>query len=104
MEGKCKITYSSGSSYEGEVKNGKLCGYGVFKYANGNVYSGEWEDNKQNGEGEFMFAGETAWESGDVYKGSFKNGKFHGFGHYQYKKFEKQYIGKAVQKFKSQFD
>ncbi|KAL4473619.1 hypothetical protein ABPG74_022483 [Tetrahymena malaccensis] len=92
MCGQGKFSYTSGGVYEGEVKDGKRHGKGKYRYANGNTYEGDWFENNQHGEGKFTYAVNNG-EGGDIYQGQFQKGKFEGFGHYYYKKSGKQYIG-----------
>ena len=37
--------------YEGDWKDDKACGYGVYKHFNGAKYEGEWLDDYQHGKG-----------------------------------------------------
>ena len=81
--GKGTVTYNSDSSryqdgtiYEGEWKDGKMHGQGVFRYASGNVYEGEWKDNKRHGQVVYRYA------DGDVYEGEYKDDNMHGQGVY----------------------
>ena len=39
--------------YEGEWKDGKKHGYGLYKYYDGTIYEGEWKDGKKHGEGTY---------------------------------------------------
>ena len=52
---KNKIENSSGSKYEGQLKNGKRQGHGVLTYSNGNKYEGEWKNGLQEGRGVLIF-------------------------------------------------
>jgi len=65
-------------SYEGEYKDGKMHGNGIYRYASGDVYEGEWKDGKKHGRGMCRYA------SGNVYEGEYKDGKMHGRGMYRY--------------------
>src|SRR6267143_24691 len=58
------------SRYEGEYRDGKLNGRGVYTWVSGGRYEGELKDNKPNGRGVFTFA------DGDRYEGSWTNGCF----------------------------
>ena len=46
MEGKGKELWSDGRKYEGDFKNGKKDGEGVFEWANGIRYIGSWRGGK----------------------------------------------------------
>ena len=58
--------------YEGEFKNDKREGKGIFKFPDGGVYEAEF----LNG----LFQGKEIYKyvNGDVYEGEFKNGLFEG--------------------------
>jgi len=55
--------------YEGEWRDGKRNGIGVFYYSNGSKYQGEWVDNLKEGFAIFTY------EDGRVFKGQFKSDK-----------------------------
>ena len=76
QSGTATITYLEGA-YQGEVRNDKRNGHGIFKYANGDVFDGMWLNDKKNGPGTHFFGG---IESGTFYKGQWENGKKHGVG------------------------
>ena len=40
------MKYEDGNRFEGEFKDDKKHGHGVYTYANGDVYDGEWKDSK----------------------------------------------------------
>jgi len=42
---------ANGDVYEGQWKNDKIHGFGVFIRSNGDKYSGEWYDDKMHGKG-----------------------------------------------------
>ena len=65
--------------YDGEWKDGKRNGRGVYTWANGDRYDGEWKDGKQNGRGVFTY-GEGSQFRGDRYEGEFTNDKRNGRG------------------------
>ena len=46
MDGKGIYSWPSGNSFEGEFKNGLMHGHGVKKFANGKVQKGQWVENK----------------------------------------------------------
>ncbi|SMN01183.1 putative phosphatidylinositol-4-phosphate 5-kinase [uncultured Candidatus Thioglobus sp.] len=68
--------WASGDRYEGNWKNDKKHGQGVFTWASGSRYEGNWKNDKQHGQGVY------AWASGDRYEGNWKNDKQHGQGVY----------------------
>jgi Uncharacterized protein conserved in bacteria len=69
-----KVTYFNGHTYEGDVKDNKKDGEGVYTWPGGNRYEGSWKNDKINGRGAFTFA------SGERYEGMFENGKRNGKG------------------------
>ena len=50
------------NKYEGEWKDGKKNGRGVYTWANGNKYEGEFKDNDFNGRGVYTFKDGVSWE------------------------------------------
>ena len=79
IDGNCKngkgtYLFSNGNKYEGEWKNYRCNGHGIFTFAagkfKGSKYVGEWENNKMNGFGTFTFA------NGDIYEGQWEKNKF----------------------------
>ena len=56
-QGKGKITYKGGNSYEGSFVNDKFHGEsGVYKWADGDEYTGPWKDGERHGKGTFKNA------------------------------------------------
>ncbi len=74
QSGYAKITYESGNSFEGMMKNGTFSGYGRFKFASGDVYEGNFANGDYDGLGKYTFA------SGTVHIGYFSAGQYHGKG------------------------
>ena len=72
--GNGRQTYSDGSSYEGDFKEGEFEGYGVFAWGSGDSYEGMWAGGKPEGLGVMKFA------SGSVYRGRFRDGAMDGKG------------------------
>ena len=68
------FTFSNGSVYNGEWKDGKSDGQGTFTFPDGAVYDGEWKDGKSDGQGKMTY------EDGSVYNGEWKEDKFNGRG------------------------
>ena len=72
--GKGKLVYPNGDTYEGDFVNGSLEGEGVFINVNYGVYQGQFSKNVRNGSGSFAF------KTGDSYQGDWKNDKRDGIG------------------------
>ena len=47
--------YKSGASYQGQVKDNRRTGLGVFTWPNGSKYQGEFVDNDRHGKGKETF-------------------------------------------------
>lgn len=60
--------------YDGEWKDDKMDGYGVYLYSNGDKYEGYWTEGCQNGKGKYTFT------DGSSYEGEWKMHKMHGSG------------------------
>lgn len=82
-EGKGKLIHSPNEDcsdgiewYEGDWKEDKMEGYGVYHYSNGDRYEGNWVNNMQHGVGTYVFT------NGTRYEGEWKNHKMHGKGKY----------------------
>jgi hypothetical protein len=54
--------------YDGEWKDEKKNGKGVYKFANGGKYEGEWKDGNKHGKGIYISA------NGDKYDAEYKDG------------------------------
>ncbi len=61
---------ADGSSYEGEFRDGKESGRGVITWPSGKRYEGQLNDNKANGHGKYVS------DNGTVYEGTWSNGCF----------------------------
>jgi len=72
------MTFADGNKYDGEWKEGRKSGLGIFTWANGAKYSGDFKDGKQNGSGAFF------WPNGARYEGEWKDNKQNGQGTYYY--------------------
>jgi len=68
------FTYSSGSTYVGQMVEEKKDGYGTYKSVDGWSYVGQFKDDKPHG------YGTNTWANGNVHNGDWKNGKEHGYG------------------------
>ena len=60
MDNPCKTDVHSkapenGAIYEGDFKNDKSHGHGVFTYANGDKYTGDYKDDKRHGKGKYFY-------------------------------------------------
>ena len=42
-------------TFQGEFRNGKREGDGLFTYPNGDIYSGRWLNGKKHGQGTYIF-------------------------------------------------
>ena len=51
VNGRGKMVYASGDTYEGDFVNDKKEGKGTYTYKNGDYYTGEYKNDKQNGYG-----------------------------------------------------
>jgi len=71
---KMNITFKDGTTYTGQLKDGKPNGRGTCTWTNGNIYSGQWIDNKMEGQGKLTTL------NGVRYEGEFKNNGFNGYG------------------------
>ncbi|EAR84709.1 protein kinase (macronuclear) [Tetrahymena thermophila SB210] len=75
--------FQNGDRYEGEVKDGKMNGKGIYYYKEDNIrkkYEGQWVNDKKDG------FGILEYKSGNKYEGYFKNDCFNGKGIYYYYK------------------
>ena len=68
-EGKGIYWWHDGDRYEGDLRNGKKEGKGIEYYNNGDRYEGEFKNSKKEGKGIFYFS------NGDRKMGDYYNGK-----------------------------
>jgi hypothetical protein len=54
MHGKGKLELPNGCFYEGEYRDDRKEGFGVFTWPDGRRYEGDWVDGKQEGEGWYI--------------------------------------------------
>lgn len=73
---KGRFAWNDGCSFEGDIDNDMLNGYGVYIWANNKKYEGEWVQGQMTGKGKMLF------EDGCVYIGEFLNNQFEGQGQY----------------------
>lgn len=66
--------------YDGEWKDGKMHGHGMYTFPNGDIYDGEWQNNVAQGTGMYI------WHStNNRYQGFWRNMAKHGSGTYCFK-------------------
>lgn len=70
--------FQDGSSYCGDVVNGRMTGHGEWRSADGSSYVGDFVDDVFEGHGKYTDA------RGNCYVGSFKASAMHGAGTYLY--------------------
>jgi hypothetical protein len=70
------MKYLAGDSYEGEWKDGKKHGKGLYKSLDGYSYDGEWKNSKMDGQGVYKYP------NGDFYRGEWKDNDRNGMGMY----------------------
>ena len=71
---------ANGERYDGEFRDNKLHGSGVYTWPDGSRYQGEFRDSKRNGRGVFTRADGIRRFDGIRYEGEFRDEKFHGRG------------------------
>jgi len=71
-----KFWHADGDVYEGEWKDDKANGYGIYVHVNGARYEGNWKNDLQDG------WGVESWSDGSKYEGEYKEGMKHGRGKY----------------------
>jgi len=71
--GDVHVSYEDGSTYMGQIKDGKRHGHGTWK-GRATEYEGQWLDDQQHGHGH------QTWADGRRYDGQFKNMRFSGQG------------------------
>lgn len=79
IQGNCfngvgQINFPSGSTYQGDFKNGQFHGKGVFNYTDGRMYNGNFRNGQFHGKGTFQSVDKS------IYKGDYQNGKREGDG------------------------
>ena len=53
VNGKGKMLYENGETYEGDWVNENYEGQGTYKYENGSYFTGKWKDSKPDGYGKY---------------------------------------------------
>jgi hypothetical protein len=66
------LRLEEGDVYDGNWKDGKQHGHGVFVTLDGDIYNGGWNEGLYHGYGVFV------WSAGKVYRGDYVNGERHG--------------------------
>jgi serine/threonine protein kinase len=74
LENSERVTGDDGSSYVGQLADGKRSGLGVLVYKDNDTQAGEWKDNVLNGRGTEHLS------DGPVYEGQWTNGVPNGLG------------------------
>lgn len=110
FDGKGRMTHANGDIYQGEWKEGKACGAGIFIDKLGSMYEGEWYNDLYHGRGteqwdfnKIVYTGEFVQGQktgqgkfefeGNTYEGYFIDGKFNGHGKYQFSEIGQVYEG-----------
>lgn len=75
LNGDAHIKYKNGDTYEGSVKKGRKSGRGTYKWKNGADYDGEWKKDQMSGLGIYTYPSKS---KGLSLRGKFKNGKPYG--------------------------
>ncbi|KAH0876125.1 hypothetical protein HID58_073487 [Brassica napus] len=89
-------SWSKGSKFKGQYKQGLRHGYGVYWFYTGDSYSGEWFNGQSHGSGVQTCA------DGSSYVGEFKFGVKHGLGSYQFRngdRYAGEYYGDKIHGF-----
>lgn len=71
LTGSAQITYSNGDQYSGRVDNGYKAGQGTYIWSSGASYEGDWENDKMNGQGTYFYSDK---ETGYKLIGNFEKG------------------------------
>lgn len=87
-----KMVLASGTTYSGDMEDGKLTGTAQISYSNGDKYSGRVNKGYKSGQGTYT------WKSGASYEGDWSEDKMNGQGIYFYPDSETGYklTGKFV--------
>ena len=72
LTGQAQIKYNNGDQYSGSVVNGQKSGQGTYTWTSGASYEGKWSDDQMNGSGSYFYPTD---EDGYKLVGSFENGQ-----------------------------
>lgn len=72
LTGEAQIQYSNGDKYSGSVSDGQKSGQGTYNWTSGASYDGKWDEDQMNGTGKYFYSEK---EKGYKLSGDFKNGK-----------------------------
>ena len=72
LSGQAQIKYSNGDKYSGSVVDGQKSGQGTYTWVSGASYEGEWSEDQMNGRGTYLY---SAGEDGFKLTGSFEDGQ-----------------------------
>lgn len=76
FNGKVDYIYADGTTFEGDIKNGKFTGKGEVVYIDGTKYTGAFLDNLKSGKGKIVYS------DGNYYDGYWANDQYNGQGKY----------------------
>ena len=65
------VNFKDGSTYEGEWRDGKMHGRGIYSWPNGDVFEGDWRNGKMHGRGIHTWPGEDSTRTGEFYARAF---------------------------------
>ena len=83
-EGKGIFYWNVGDRYKGQWKNDLKEGKGIYYYNNGDRYEGDWKNDLKEGKGIYY------WKNGEIYEGDWKNNLKEGLGIHHYKNEDKE--------------
>ncbi len=63
------------NSYEGDFKNGRMHGVGVYRWHHGDVYRGSWQNDRRSGRGRYEWT-----DLGLIFDGMFEDDRRTGRG------------------------